>query len=63
MILYECMNQEDSSYAEMWKSNYQGIDPIYGSLEDVDHLIAELGARDMKLVMDLVVNHTSDEVG
>lgn len=47
----------------MWKSDYRDIDPIYGSLEDVDNLLSELGARDMKLVMDLVVNHTSDEVG
>ena len=35
---------------------------MYGSLEDVDELIAELKKRDMKLMMDLVANHTSDEV-
>ena len=43
-------------------SDYKDIDPIYGSVADVDHLIAELKKRDMKLMMDLVVNHTSDEV-
>lgn len=43
-------------------SDYKGIDPSYGSLEDVDHLITELHKRDMKLIMDLVVNHTSDQV-
>lgn len=31
-------------------------------MEDVDHLVAELHKRDMRLVMDLVVNHTSDQV-
>jgi oligo-1,6-glucosidase len=42
-------------------SNYKSIYPPYGTLEDVDRLIRELSARDMKLVMDLVVNHTSNE--
>ena len=43
-------------------SDYTDIDHRYGSLADVDELIAELGKRDMKLMMDLVVNHTSDQV-
>lgn len=43
-------------------ADYKDIDPSYGSLEDVDHLIVELHKRDMKLMMDLVVNHTSDQV-
>lgn len=42
-------------------SDYRSIHAPYGTLEDVDHLIAELRDRDMKLWMDLVVNHTSDE--
>jgi oligo-1,6-glucosidase len=42
-------------------SDYQDIDPLFGTLADLDELIAELHARGMKLVMDLVVNHTSDE--
>jgi oligo-1,6-glucosidase len=42
-------------------SDYQDIDPLFGTLADLDELIAELHARDMRLVMDLVVNHTSDE--
>ena len=42
-------------------SDYEDIDPIYGTLADVDNLIAELHKRDMKLVMDLVVNHTSNQ--
>lgn len=43
-------------------SNYCAIDPIYGTMEDIDALISGLRARGMKLVMDLVVNHTSDQV-
>lgn len=43
-------------------ADYKAIDDIYGTLEDVDELISELKKRGMKLMMDLVVNHTSDEV-
>ena len=42
-------------------SDYQDIDPLFGSLADLDELIEGLHQRGMKLVMDLVVNHTSDE--
>lgn len=43
-------------------SDYKDIDPKYGSLEDVDELIKQLKQRGMKLMMDLVVNHTSNQV-
>jgi oligo-1,6-glucosidase len=42
-------------------SDYTDVDPVFGTLADLDELIAELHARGMRLVMDLVVNHTSDE--
>lgn len=42
-------------------SDYRDVDPLFGSLADVDDLIAGLHERGMKLVMDLVVNHTSHE--
>jgi oligo-1,6-glucosidase len=42
-------------------SDYQDVDPVFGILADVDELIAELHARGMKLMLDVVVNHTSDE--
>ena len=42
-------------------SDYQDIDPLFGTLADLDELLKELHARGMRLVMDLVVNHTSDE--
>jgi oligo-1,6-glucosidase len=41
-------------------SDYQGVDPLFGSLDELDELLAQLHARGMKLVLDLVVNHTSD---
>jgi oligo-1,6-glucosidase len=42
-------------------SNYHEVDPLFGTLDDLDELVAGLHGRGMKLVMDLVVNHTSDE--
>jgi oligo-1,6-glucosidase len=42
-------------------SDYQDIDPTFGTLADFDRLLASVHDRGMKLVMDLVVNHTSDE--
>ena len=43
-------------------SDYQDVDPLFGTLADLDELIAGAATtRGMKLVMDLVVNHTSDE--
>lgn len=42
-------------------ADYKAIDHRYGTLEDVDELISELKKRDMRLMMDLVVNHTSNE--
>ncbi|KAJ6539974.1 glycoside hydrolase family 13 protein [Mycena vulgaris] len=42
-------------------SDYRDIDPRYGTLEDWDKLLAGVHSRGMKLMMDLVVNHTSDE--
>ena len=42
-------------------SDYQDVDPLFGTVADLDELIKALHARGMRLVMDLVVNHTSDE--
>ncbi|RYZ16210.1 MAG: alpha-amylase, partial [Sphingobacteriales bacterium] len=41
-------------------ADYAGIDPIFGSLADFDELLAEVHARGMKLILDLVPNHSSD---
>ncbi|MGZ4501431.1 MAG: glycoside hydrolase family 13 protein [Nocardioidaceae bacterium] len=50
--------QDDNGYDI---SDYQDIDPLFGSLADFDELVAALHERGIRLVMDLVVNHTSDE--
>ena len=42
-------------------SDYKNIDPRFGTMEDMDELLKEAKARDMYIVMDLVVNHCSDE--
>lgn len=50
--------QDDNGYDI---SDYQDVDPMFGTLADVDELIAQAHAQGIKIVMDLVVNHTSDE--
>lgn len=42
-------------------SHYTEIDPCYGSLEDVKTLIEECNKRNLKVILDLVLNHTSEE--
>ncbi|WP_235564796.1 alpha-glucosidase [Modestobacter sp. Leaf380] len=50
--------QDDNGYDI---SDYRDIDPSFGTLADFDALLADAHARGIKIVMDLVVNHTSDE--
>lgn len=42
-------------------ADYYGIDPKFGTMEDMDRLLAEAKKRDIAVLMDLVVNHCSDE--
>jgi alpha-glucosidase len=42
-------------------SDYTGIDPRFGSFEDFDQLLQELHRRNMKMIVDFVPNHTSDQ--
>ncbi len=42
-------------------SDYFGIHPDFGSLDDLKDLIREVHDRDMRIILDLVVNHVSDE--
>jgi oligo-1,6-glucosidase len=42
-------------------SDYQDVEPKFGTLADVDALIEALHARGMRLVIDVVINHTSDQ--
>lgn len=50
--------QEDMGYDI---SDYESVYHKYGTLEDMDNLIAEVHSRNMKLICDLVINHTSVE--
>jgi alpha-glucosidase len=42
-------------------SDYCNIDPRYGSLADFDRLVAKAHARGLRLILDMVMNHTSDQ--
>ncbi|KAF2003443.1 glycoside hydrolase family 13 protein [Amniculicola lignicola CBS 123094] len=42
-------------------SDYENVYPPYGTVDDMDKLIAETHARGMRVILDLVVNHTSDQ--
>ena len=42
-------------------SDYKSIQPRFGTMEDFDELVAEAKKRGIGIVMDLVINHTSDE--
>ncbi|MBK8398106.1 MAG: alpha-glucosidase [Leptospiraceae bacterium] len=42
-------------------SDYTQIDPIFGTIDDVDVLIKEIHNRKMRIVFDMVLNHTSNE--
>ena len=50
--------QKDNGYDV---SDYLDIDPLFGTLEDMDNLIKAAEKRDIKIIMDLVLNHTSDQ--
>lgn len=55
---FYCSPQEDFGYDI---SDYYNIAPEYGTLQDVEQLISEIHQRDMKVVFDMVMNHTSDK--
>ena len=42
-------------------SDYENIDPMYGTLKDFDHLSAAARKSNIRVILDLVVNHTSDQ--
>ena len=42
-------------------SDYQAVDPVFGTLEDFDRMLEKAHSLGLKVVIDLVVNHTSDQ--
>ena len=50
--------QDDNGYDI---SDYQDIDPMFGTLSDMDELIAQAKKRKIRIIMDLVLSHSSDE--
>lgn len=42
-------------------SDYRGVDPIFGTIDDFDTLIAEADKRDLKIMIDQVLSHSSDQ--
>jgi alpha-glucosidase len=41
-------------------ADYRDVQPVFGTMDDLDELVARTGERDMRVVLDLVPNHTSD---
>ncbi len=54
-----CKSPQDDNGYDI--SDYQDIDPMFGTLEDMEELIEEAGKRNIRIIMDLVLNHSSDE--
>ena len=41
--------------------DYYSVNPLFGTMEDMEELITQAHRRDLKIIMDLVINHTSDQ--
>ncbi len=54
-----CKSPQDDNGYDI--SDYQDIDPMFGSLDDMERLITEAKKRNIRIMMDLVLNHSSDE--
>lgn len=42
-------------------SDYESVNPMFGTVADAEQLIKECHARGLKIIFDLVINHTSDQ--
>ena len=54
-----CKSPQDDNGYDI--SDYQDIDPLFGSLEDMEELINQAKERGIRILLDLVLNHSSDE--
>lgn len=54
-----CRSPQDDNGYDI--SDYRDIDSMFGSLKDMEELIKEAGERNIRIIMDLVLNHSSDE--
>lgn len=54
-----CKSPQDDNGYDI--SDYQDIDPMFGTLDDMERLIEEAKKRNIRIIMDLVLNHSSDE--
>lgn len=54
-----CKSPQDDNGYDI--SDYEDIDEMFGTLDDMDELIKEAEKRDIKIILDLVLNHSSDE--
>lgn len=54
-----CKSPQDDNGYDI--SDYQDIDPMFGSLDDMEKLIQEARKYNIRIIMDLVLNHSSDE--
>lgn len=54
-----CRSPQDDNGYDI--SDYQDIDPMFGTMEDMEQLIKEAGKRNIRIILDLVLNHSSDE--
>ena len=54
-----CKSPQDDNGYDI--SDYQDIDPMFGNLDDMEQLINEAKKRNIRVIMDLVLNHSSDE--
>lgn len=54
-----CRSPQDDNGYDI--SDYQDIDPMFGNFDDMEQLISEAKKRNIRIIMDLVLNHSSDE--
>lgn len=54
-----CRSPQDDNGYDI--SDYQDIDPVFGSMRDMEQLFSEAGKRGIGILVDLVLNHSSDE--